>query len=121
VGDGLDRVMETGAALSAVAEDLVVLHAGEGVLDASPDPSVLGVAFFLAGQQGSSGAFAVRDEEPGVDVGGVGQHGDALASVGKAGVPPCLRIGGVARNGPAAAITSLVSASMMTCTFAENR
>ena len=33
MGYGLDRVMQTAAALPAVAEDLVVLQPGEGVLD----------------------------------------------------------------------------------------
>lgn len=51
------------AALWAVAEDLVVLHAGEGMPDTGPDPAVFGVVL-LAGKQGSPGAFAVRDDEP---------------------------------------------------------
>lgn len=83
VGDGLDRVVEAVAALSAVAEDLVVLHAGEGMLDTGADPAVLGVVLLLAGQQGPSGTFVVRDDEPGVDVGTVGQDDHALAVPGQ--------------------------------------
>lgn len=85
VGHGLDRVVETASALSAVAEDLVVLHAREGVLDADTDPAVLGVVFFLAGQQRPAGAFAVRDDESGVDVRAVAQDVDAFTLLGQAG------------------------------------
>lgn len=42
-GDGLDRMAGAVVALVAVAEDLVVLHAGECVLDAGPAPEGLGV------------------------------------------------------------------------------
>jgi hypothetical protein len=62
-GDGLDGVVEAVAALSAVAEDLVVLHAGEGVLDAGEDLAMLRVVLLLALQKGSSGACAVRDDQ----------------------------------------------------------
>jgi hypothetical protein len=61
-GDGLDGVVEAVAALPAVTEDLVVLHAGEGVLDAGTDLAMLRVVLLLALQQGSPRAFAVRDE-----------------------------------------------------------
>jgi hypothetical protein len=64
VGDGLDRVMETGAALSAVTEDLVVLHPGEGVLDAGPDPAVLGVVFFLPGRSARPGRLRCETTSP---------------------------------------------------------
>ena len=47
------------AALWAVAENLVVLHAGEGMPDTGPDPAMFGVVL-LTGRQGSPGAFAVR-------------------------------------------------------------
>ncbi|GGV94837.1 hypothetical protein GCM10010230_09000 [Streptomyces narbonensis] len=60
VGDGLGHVMEAAAALAAVVEDLVVLHAGEGVLGTGPDLSALGVGLLLSRQEGSAGAFAVR-------------------------------------------------------------
>lgn len=64
-GDGLDGVVEAGAFLAAVAEDLPVLHAGEGVLDAGSDASVFGVVLFLAAQEGTAGSFAVRDDQAG--------------------------------------------------------
>lgn len=73
VGDGSDGVMESIAALAAVAEDLVVLHAGEGVLDARTDLAMLGVVGFFTGQEGPALAFAVRDDEAGVEVGAVAQ------------------------------------------------
>nr|WP_165371861.1 hypothetical protein [Streptomyces sp. L-9-10] len=50
------------------------------------DFAVLCVVLLFTGQQGPSGAFAVRDDQPGVDVGAVGRHGDALAGRGQAGV-----------------------------------
>jgi hypothetical protein len=110
-----DRVVESVAGLPAVAEDLVVLHAGEGVLDAGPDLAVL-----LARQQGPALAFAVRDDEPGFDGGAVGQHRHALADGGPESRQAfaCAVLPGTGR---APAMTSFVSASMMTCTFAENR
>jgi hypothetical protein len=43
-GAGLDGVEEAVAALSAVAEDLVLLHAGEGVLDACANLAMLRVS-----------------------------------------------------------------------------
>jgi hypothetical protein len=95
-GDGLDSVVEAVAALSAVAEDLVVLHPGEGVLDAGADLAVSGVVLFLALQQRSPGAFAVRDDQASVDVGAVPEDRDALAVFGQAGVPPGLRVRRVA-------------------------
>ncbi|MGW5776512.1 hypothetical protein [Streptomyces sp. NPDC003863] len=100
--------MEVVAVLAAVAEDLAVLHAGEGVLDAAPDLSMFGAACLLAGQQGSSGTFAVRDGKAGVDVGALGRHGHAFAALGQAGVPPGPYVG----IGRAAAITDLVPATM---------
>ncbi|MEV7282140.1 hypothetical protein [Streptomyces sp. NPDC093111] len=36
------------------------------MLDAGPQLAVLGVVLLLARQEGSSGAFAVRDDEPGI-------------------------------------------------------
>lgn len=109
VDHGLDRVVETASALSAVAQDLVVLHAGEGVLDAGTDPAVLGVVFFLAGQEWPAGAFAVRDDESGVDVRAVAQDGDAFTLLGQAGVPPRLRIGGGAGGRPGRAPRRLLA------------
>ncbi len=70
--DGLDGVVEAVAALPAVAEFLVVLHAGEGVLDMGADLAMLRVVFFLALEQGPSGAFAVRDDQSGVVLSYVG-------------------------------------------------
>ena len=63
VGDGLHRVVQAVALLSAVSEDLVVLHAGEGVLDAGAHPAVFGVVLLLGAQERSAGASAVRDDQ----------------------------------------------------------
>ncbi|CAM5542243.1 hypothetical protein SDIAM103S_04680 [Streptomyces diastaticus subsp. diastaticus] len=52
--------------------------------------------FFLALEQGSSGAFAVRDDQSGVDVGAVAEDRHALAVCGQAGVPPGFRVRRVA-------------------------
>lgn len=43
VGDDLDPVVEAVTVLSAVAEDLAVLHPGEDVLDTGTDESPLRV------------------------------------------------------------------------------
>lgn len=56
--DGLDRVVKAVAALSAVAEDLVVLQSPDRMLDPCTDPAMLRVVGFLAGQQGPAGSFA---------------------------------------------------------------
>lgn len=70
------QLSRRGAALP-LDEPFVVLHAGEGFIDTGPDPPAVGVVSFFAGQHGSSGAFAVRDDEARVDVGAVGEHGTA--------------------------------------------
>lgn len=95
-GHGLDGVVKAVAALPAVAEDFVVPHPGEGVLDAGADLAMLRVVFFLALEQGSSGAFAVRDDQSGVDVGAVSEDRHSFAVLGQAGVPPGFRVRGVA-------------------------
>ena len=95
---------------------------GEGVLNAGSDFAVLCVVLLFAGQQGPSGAFAVRDDEPGVYVRAVAEDGHAFAVLGPSrsrARPSRQRC--CPGTGRAAATTSLVSASMMTCTFAENR
>lgn len=79
MGDGSDRVVETVSVLSAVSEDLVVLQSADRMLDPRTDSPMLRVVGFFAGQQGPAGAFAVRDDQAGVDVGAVAKHGDALA------------------------------------------
>ena len=96
MGDGLDRMVEAVAALAAVTQDLVVLHPGEGMLDAGTDPTMLGVVFLLTREEWPAGPFSVRDDESGVDVGAVAQHRDAVAVLGKTGVPPDLGVGPVA-------------------------
>ncbi|GAQ75822.1 hypothetical protein T45_07610 [Streptomyces turgidiscabies] len=122
MGDGLDRMVEAvAAALAAVTQDLAVLHPGDGMLDAGTDPTVLGVVFLLTRGEWPAGPFSVRGDQACVDVGAVAQHRDAVAVLGKTGVPPDLGIGPVARARQAAGTTSLVPALMMTCTFAENR
>ena len=55
MGDGLDRMVEAVAALAAVTEDLVVLHPGEGMLDAGTDPTMLGVVFLLTREEWPAG------------------------------------------------------------------
>lgn len=84
---------------------------------------MLGVVGFLADQQSPAGSFAMRDDQAGVDVGAVTEHGDALALLRQTGAAPHMGVGFVARGGAgrAVATTRRVSASMMTCTFAENR
>ncbi len=62
MGDGLHRVVEAVAVLSAVAEDLVVLQSPDRMLDTGTDPAVLRVVGFFAGQQRPTGSFAVRDD-----------------------------------------------------------
>ncbi|MBE1594068.1 acetylornithine deacetylase/succinyl-diaminopimelate desuccinylase-like protein [Streptomyces stelliscabiei] len=69
----------------------------------------------------TSGTLMTGDDEAGVDVGAVTQHGDAPALLRQAGVAPHVGVGLVAGAGRATATTRRVSASMMTCTFAENR
>ncbi|GAA3503381.1 hypothetical protein GCM10019016_104910 [Streptomyces prasinosporus] len=53
-GDGLDGVLEAVATLPAVAEDLVVLHPGEGVLDTGADPAMLRVVLLETPNSGAS-------------------------------------------------------------------
>ncbi len=93
VGDRLDRVVEAVAALPAGTEDLVVLHPREGMFHAGADLAVFGIVLLLARQEGPPLAFAVRDDEPGVEVGTVTEHGHTLAPGGQAGVPPDVGVG----------------------------
>jgi len=121
VGDGLDRVMEAVAVLSAVAEDLVVLQAADDVFHAGADLAMGGVVVLLAREQSPSGAFSVRYRHAAVEVGPVPStvtpsqcrlSPDARQAWASAVVPG---------TGRAAAITSRVSASTTICTFTENR
>lgn len=96
-------------------------HPGEGVLDAGSDAAMLRVVRLLTGQEWSAGPFAMRDDEAGMDVGPVAGHRDTFAVLGEAGAAPDLAVGPVSWGGRAVATTRRVSASMMTCTFAENR
>lgn len=91
-GDGMDSLVKAVTTSSAVAEDLVVLRVGEGVLDAGAGLAMLRVVLFLACQQRASKAFAVRDDQPGVDAGDVAEDGHALAVPGGAAVPPDFRV-----------------------------
>jgi hypothetical protein len=63
----------------------------------------------------------VRDDQAGVDVGTVTENRHTFAVLGKAGVPPRFASAVLPGTGRAAATTSRVSASTMTCTFAENQ
>lgn len=122
MGDSVDRMVETVAVLSAVAEDLVVLQSADRVLDACTDPAMLRVVGFLAGLKGPAGSFAMRHDRAGIDVGAVVEHGDALALLWQAGVTPHMGVCPVAGSRPGGGHDQTgVSASMMTCTFAENR
>jgi len=94
----LDRVLEAVAALSAVAEDLVVLHPADHMPDAGTDLVVGGVVVLLARQQGPVRAFAVRYGHPTVEVGTVCQDGHAPAVFAQPGGPPGVRVRGGARN-----------------------
>ena len=64
--DGLDRMVESGSLLPAITQDLVVLHPGEGMLDAGTDPTMLGVVFLLTREEWPAGPFSVRDDQAGV-------------------------------------------------------
>jgi hypothetical protein len=55
VCDGSYGVVEAVAALSTVTKDLVVLHAGEGMLNPRTDPAMLRVVSFLAGLERPAG------------------------------------------------------------------
>lgn len=59
-------VMEAVATLSAATEHFAGLHAGGGVLDTAADLAMLCVVF-LPLQQLGSGAFAVRDDQSGLE------------------------------------------------------
>ncbi|CAM5703164.1 hypothetical protein SVIOM74S_04489 [Streptomyces violarus] len=88
-----------------------------------PDPHapVFGVVFLLAAQEWTSGSSAVRDDQPGAQVGAVRDHRRARRHVRQDRLAPDMRVRLVAGCRPADATTRRVSASMMTCTFAENR
>lgn len=98
-----------------------MLHAGEGVFHADSHASAFCIVGFLARQEYAAGAFAVRDDEAGADVGAVAEHSHALemlASSESCQASPSAVLPGTGR---AVAITNQMSASMITCTFAENR
>lgn len=107
--------------LAAVAEDFPGLHAGEGVLDTGADASVFGVVLFLAAQEWASGSSAVRDDQYGSRVGAVCDDRCPGRDGGQVRLPLGVGVGLVPGKGRAEAITRRLSASMMTCTFAENR
>lgn len=87
---------------SAVADDLPGLHAGEGVLDSSPDFAVGGVVGFFPGRQlGLAGFSAVRNDQTGATVAAVGDHGGVADRVLGPGHFPCLAVVAVAGRGPA--------------------
>lgn len=71
VVQGGDGVVEAIVFLAAVAEDLPVPHAGDGVLDAGANASVFGVALLLPAKEGASNSSAVRDDKPGTKGGAV--------------------------------------------------
>lgn len=79
--DGLDRLVEAVAGLSAVSKDLLVLQPADRMLDPRTVPPMFRAVGLLTGQQGPAGSFAVRDDQAGADVGAVAEHGDALALV----------------------------------------
>lgn len=60
MGHGLDRVMEAIASLPAVAEDRVVLHAADGMLDAGPYPAILRVVRLPACARRRSRPWSLR-------------------------------------------------------------
>ena len=66
VGDGLDRVVEAVAALSAVAEDLVVLHPTDHMLHPRTHLAVGGVVLLLARQQGQEVRWLARRNATGI-------------------------------------------------------
>lgn len=118
-GDGLDCVVKAVSFLAAVAEDFPVLHAGEGVLDAGADASVFGVVLLLAAQEWASGSSVVRDDQSGAQVGAV--RDDRAVMAGRSDSRQAWASALFPGTGRAEAIIRRLSASMMTCTFAENR
>src|SRR5690349_2132653 len=101
-GDAEHGVVNTVAFQAAVAEDLPVLHAGEGVLDAGADFAVGGVVFLFPGRQFGLPAFAaVRDDQAGAPVAAVRDHRRLADGVLGAGQLPCLAVVAVARQRPA--------------------
>lgn len=54
--------------------NFVVLHAGEGVLDAGPDFPAFDVVGCLAERSGTVWVFALPDEKAGVEVDAVGEY-----------------------------------------------
>jgi hypothetical protein len=72
-GDAEHGVVDAVALEAAAAQDLPVLHAGKGVLDAGADFAVGGVVFFFPGREFGLAAFAAgRDDEAGAPVAAVG-------------------------------------------------
>lgn len=90
--------MEAVSLLAAVAEDLPVLHAGEGVLDAGADPAGLGVVLLLSTQEGTSGPSAVRDDQTGAQEGAVRDDRRPGRRGREVRLPPDVGVGLVARR-----------------------
>lgn len=83
--------------LSAVAEDLVILHPADHMLHPRSDLAVRGIVCFLARER-PSGAFSVRHDHPAVDVGTIAENGHVLTALGQSGGAPGVGVRGGARH-----------------------
>lgn len=72
VGDPQDRVADAVTLESAVAKDLPGLHAGEDVLDASPDLFVGAIVLMLPSAEFAARRSAMRDHQASALVAAVG-------------------------------------------------
>lgn len=92
-GNAQHRVVDAFASEAAVAEDLVVLHAGEGVLDAGPDLAVGGVVLLLPCLElGLAVSAAVRDDQARAPVAAVRDHPRVAEGGLRARQLPCLAV-----------------------------
>ena len=75
MGDRLDGVVQACRRRAVDSRgNFVVLHAGEGVLDAGPDFPVFDVVGCLAEVSGTVWVSELRDEKAGVEVDAVGEY-----------------------------------------------
>ena len=111
------------AGAAAVAQDLVGLHACQGVFDAGTDLAVdLVEVFLLVRQSRGLGALAVGHDHAGVGlVAAIGHHRSACRDIGDAGATETVQSLRLPGCGSPVAITRRVSASMATCRLVEYR
>lgn len=118
-GDAEDRLVDSVAPEAAVAEDLLALHPGEGVLGAGSGPAVNGVLGFLLVREPAAAGFAVRDDRAGAGISAVSQERGAFdgpVGTGFAEGPAVVAFPG---RGHPTATTRRVLASMITWWLVE--